>query len=407
MTFHRLVLLSLLVSEVSTAQVITTSVPFMLIGSSPEGNGMGNISSSVITSDPFAVMANPGQLGYQSLTEHFAGATYVNKTSWLPAFNLNGVDYSCDAVLVGASVQDVVPIPFNLSAGFGYAKTYLNLGQFAAGTVDPTQIQVFNGHEQCDAYSAGIGVEYGARFGIGVTTKKIVSDLGEASASARATDVGVLLNVPVASLVNMFPSASEAGFQPQFDVNLSYGRSNVGGSIYYIVPSQKDPLPREATLGASTELGVTYHTKGMDWHFLSLTVAREASDLLIWKDYAGNFTYKSGSGNLSFGRNIIRGLGSENLNVRKGFRVSVLEIAYFQRGSFAEPGLAYSTVGFGMRLSGVLKALTLAEPDLPASGIAAFMLRHIDLQYSNSWYNADNDNPLSGTTFSSIALTIR
>jgi hypothetical protein len=405
--FRQLIFSFLLIPTISFAQVITTAVPFLLIGPSPEGNGMAGILSSVITSDPFAMMANPGQLGFQSLTEHFGGATYVNKTPWFPAFNLSGVNYSCDAILVGASVQDVVPFPFNLSAGFGYARTYLNLGQFVGISVDPTQLQPFSGHEQCDAYSAGIGVEYGVRFGIGVTTKKVVSDLLLASASARATDVGMLLNVPVASLVNMFPSASKAGFQPQFDVNLSYGRSNVGGGIYYIAPSQTDPLPREATLGASTELGVTYRREDLEWHLVSFTVAREASDLLIWKDYTGNFTYKSGSGNLSFFRNIMQGLGSENLNVRKGFQMNVLEIAYFQKGSLAEPGLAYSTVGFGMRMSGVLKALMLADPALASSGLAGFILHHIDLQYSNSRYEADNESPLTGTTFSGLSIIIR
>jgi hypothetical protein len=104
---------------------------------------------------------------------------------------------------------------------------------------------------------------------------------------------------------------------------------------------------------------------------------------------------------------VIRGLGSENLDILKGFQVNVLEVAYIQRGSFAGPGLNYSTVGYGMRMSGVLKAVMIADPSLAASGIAGFMLRHIDFQYSNSWYRADDESPIAGTTFSSIALIIR
>jgi hypothetical protein len=406
MKILQFVVASFLIANMSYTQVITTAVPFLMVSTSPEGNGMAGISSSVITSDPFAMMANPGQVGFQSLSEHFGGATYTNKASWLPAFNLSDVYFSVQSALVGTSLRDFTSFPLNLSAGFGYSKTYLNLGQFATTSGDPTILQTFHGYEQCDAFTAGMGIEYGVRLGIGITTKKVESFLGTASATAQASDFGAILNVPVATLVDVFSDGNETGFRPKFDVNLSYGRSNVGGSIYYIDPSQDDPLPRLATLGASTELGLMYRIGETDWNLLSLSIAREASDLLIWKDQVGRFSYKHGSGNLSFVKNLIRGLGSENLNVRKGFRVAILEAAYIERGSFDEPGLSYSTVGYGMRLSGILKAIMLADPRLVESSSVGFILGHIDLQYSNSWYQS-GESPIAGTTFSGLALIIK
>ena len=400
------VVASLLIAHVSYTQVITTAVPFLMISTSPEGNGMAGISSSVITSDPFAMMANPGQLGFQTLNEHFGAATYTNKTPWLPAFNLSDVYFSVQSALVGTSIRDFIPFPLNLSAGLGYSKTYLNLGQLSTTSGDPNILQTFHGYEQCDAFTAGIGIEYGIRLGVGITTKKVESVLGTASASTRATDFGALLNVPIASLIDIFSPGDETGFRPKVDANLSYGRSNVGGSIYYVVPSQDDPLPRQATLGASTELGLMYRIGETDWNLFSLCIAREASDLLIWKDQIGRFSYKHGSGNLSFVRNVIRGLGSENLNIRKGFQVTILEVAFIERGSFAEPGLSYSTVGYGMRLSGILKAIMIADPRLVASSLVGFILAHIDLQYSNSWIQS-GQSPIAGTAFSGIALIIK
>jgi hypothetical protein len=406
MKIHQLVVALFLIAQVSYTQVITTAVPFMMISTSPEGNGMAGISSSVITSDPFAMMANPGQLGFQTLNEHFGAATYTNKTPWLPGFSLSNVYLSVQSALVGTSVRDFLSFPLNLSVGLGYSKTYLNLGQFATTSGDPNILQTFQGYEQCDAFTAGMGIEYGVRLGIGITTKKVESVLGTASASAQAADFGTLLNVPIASLIDIFPTEHETSFRPKIDVNLSYGRSNVGGSIYYIVPSQADPLPRQATLGASTEFGLMYRIGETDWNLFSLSIAREASDLLIWKDQVGRFSYKHGSGNLSFVRNVIRGLGSESLNVRKGFQVTVLEVAYIERGSFAEPGLSYSTVGYGMRLSGILKAMMIADPRLAGSSSVGFILQHVDLQYSNSWYQS-GDSPIAGTSFSGLALIIK
>jgi hypothetical protein len=411
---HRIFWFLLLVSNITPAQVVTTAVPFLLIPASPEGNGLGGISSSVMTSDPLAIIANPGQLGMQSLTEYL-GASVTTKTSWLPAFNLSDVYILSQAGLVGAPSREFVDLPVDISIGLGFSKVYLNLGQFAATTTDPNVLQTYNGYEQSSALSVGIGIEYGARLGIGISAKSIESHLAALGTSGgpviaqpktRMVDYGAILNVPIDELFFCFSGAEKSGFCPVVDVNLSYGRSNVGGSIWYVDESQSDPLPRLANLGASTELGVAFRNGLREWNLFSFTIAREAYDLLIWKDQLGRFTYKSGSGNLSFFRNIIRGVGSDKLNIRKGLQVNLLEVVYVQWGSMDEPGLYYSATGYGIRLSGVLKAIRLLDPSVYESGTLGYLVRHLDLQYSRSSYGSGDESPIDGTTFNGIALII-
>ena len=416
MNIHRLFWTILFVSNLASAQVVTTAVPFLLIPASPEGNGLAGISSSVMTSDPFAMIANPGQLGMQSLSQYL-GAGTTGKTLWLPAFNLSDVYILSRAGFIGVPVREFVDLPFGVSIGAGYSRVYLNLGQFAVTTTDPNILQTFHGYEQSTALSVGIGIEYGVRLGVGISTKSIESHLGgyyvspgilfnSASANPHAVDYGAILNAPIGELIFDSHVLGASNFHPLFDVNLSYGRSNIGGSVWYVDPGQLDPLPRLANLGASTELGLTYRGDLISWKLISCTIAREAYDLLVWKDQLGRFTYKNGSGNLSFFRNIIRGVGSDKLNIRKGVQINLLEVAYAQWGSMDEPGLNYTTTGLGVRLAGILKVTRLLQPSTGDSGIVAFLIRHIDLQYCRSSY-VGNESPINGADFNGISLIVR
>lgn len=43
------------------------ALPFLLIHSSPEGNGWGNVAVAVVSENPINTITNPAQLGWFSL----------------------------------------------------------------------------------------------------------------------------------------------------------------------------------------------------------------------------------------------------------------------------------------------------------------------------------------------------
>ena len=134
-----------------------TAVPFMRITTSPEGNGMGGIRASQPTTDAFAPLANPGQLGLFTLTNLFTAGVYAPRTNWLPQFNLQGLTYGATAFNAGYNFREMLSLPFDLSAGIGYSRVSLDLGTFTVTSSEgPWVIDKFEAEEHYDCYSIAV-----------------------------------------------------------------------------------------------------------------------------------------------------------------------------------------------------------------------------------------------------------
>ncbi len=385
------------------AQVMTTALPFLSITPSPEENGRGGIGTCVISTDPYAMMMNPGQLGVQSLDGYFRGGTYTSKTQWLPVFNLGDITYRADAASVGMRVNDFLSLPFGLSIGLGYSDVFLNLGQFATTTTDPNVLTTFTALEKSYGYTVGVGIDYGVRAGAGVTMKKFRSDLGVASASGTATDYGLLMNVPVATIVPSLNSVIP-GLTTHCDLNAGLGRSNMGDGVSFIDVSQTDPLPRNAYIGLALDAGVETRYFGSRWRLLNFTFARQGENLLIARDITGTWSYLSGFGHLNFTRNIIAGLASDKIEIRRGIEVRAIELFTYRSGSFEGNGFGVvHTKGFDLHLRGLVRIAQSIIGESLQNGLVGFLLDHIDVAYVQSSY-VSTDSPISGTKFSGITI---
>src|ERR1043166_2509130 len=137
-----LVLLALIPFNVMFSQGLT-AVPFLLIPSSPDGNGMGGINGSVLTDNAMAMIANPGQLGVQSLDSYFRTAIYAPSSDWLRPFRQSGLSYDTKALTLGVNLKKVSSFPLPLSVGIGYSRIFLNLGTFNISGPDPTVLGTF------------------------------------------------------------------------------------------------------------------------------------------------------------------------------------------------------------------------------------------------------------------------
>ena len=416
--FISLVALCLVVPASLEAQG-ESAVPFLLISSAPEGNGMGGTSATQPTQDALATISNPGQLGFFTLNNIFGASTYTPRTSWLPQFNIPDLTYGTTAVNIGYNFRDLLSLPFSLSAGVGYSRVHIDLGTFTlTGSSGPTPIGTFQADETSESICTAIGFEYYVRFGIGVNFKRIESNLspigteqekGNGSAHSSATDFGLLLDVPIARIVSELAGTSfdiAANTAPFLDLSFGYVKANVGDKMVYIDAAQADPLPRTAIAGLGAEFGVSSNAGSSGWKLASFRLAHQADDLLIVRNPDGNSDYQSGLGDIQFVDNVILGKPNGKATVRKGWQVQVAEFLYLRGGSVDGPGLAYSTSGYSICLGGFLNFLGLVSPSLGKDSWVGFVGAHFDLQYHSSKYS-DTSSPVDGTSSAALNLVVK
>lgn len=384
-----------------------TAVPFLLIDSSPEGNGMGGTAASMQSDDALAAIANPGQLGLFSLNNGLNAEMYTPKTEWLPGFQFDGLTYYAQAVNGGVNLANLCGLPFSLSAGLGYSRIDLELGEFVETDENGNVIGQYHASETSDNLSAGLGFEYYVRIGLGWNFKTIRSDLGTASAKIEATDFGVLIGVPVMKIVSSLTGDEleiATKVTPSFDISLGDVTSNVGGSVSYIDAAQADPLPRTATIGGSIEGGLIFKSAHGERKLVTFSLIRQADDLLVSRSSGTNFSYQTGLGDINVMNNVILGKSNVNVNIRKGWQFQVAEALYIRGGSVDGPGLAYSTSGFSVCLRGVIRLLTFWSPPATQSLVEG-VIEHFDLRYHSSTYSSFN-SPIDGTTTKALNFVV-
>ncbi|MFZ1081213.1 MAG: hypothetical protein WAO19_04735 [Candidatus Kryptoniota bacterium] len=408
-----------------------SAVPFLMIPTSAEGNGMGGIAASLISDDAISTISNPAQLGIFSLDNIFNASTYTPKTPWLPSFS-DELSLDATAFNAGINLKNYIPLPAPISLGIGYSQVYFDLGNFNLTSLsNPQVISSFHAYDRCDNLSFGIGIDYKVKLSLGYTFKWIDSELpgigsegqvGIDAAKLPAHDYGAILQVPV---IDVISDASEMPIEfnnkvaPMFDLTFGYERRNVGGEINYDIQEQSDPLPRQGVLGWNFEIGFKSEICNRPWKLLSFTWGREAEDILVIATYPENISaagdttysriisYKNGLGGIRPFNNLVLGHTYGQISLQTGWQFQVAECFYIRGGSYTSPDeLIYSTHGESFKLNGFLRLLASLNIIEPGSKLFSCFLDHFDLQYHVSNYTSTS-SPIDGTTFKAINIVIR
>ncbi len=390
------------------------AVPVLLIHPSPEANGWGNIATAVVSDNPVATIANPGQLGMFSLDGIVSASMYSPKTKWFPESGIPDLTYDVWAVNGGYDLTRILDLPFRLGIGAGYSRVYLNLGEFTT----TNSVSVFNPFEKSEQFSLGFGIDYFLKVGVGWNFKRVVSraalinnSLVEAKPSA--TDFGLLVQAPLFDILERAgqePIYLFEDVQPLFRLTFGYARSNLGDRPVDYGDYTADPLPRNATIGLSAEIGLTTDVNGTAWKMLTFTLAREAEDLLVVRTSGGGYEFQSGLGDISFFRHVVRGkIGDQDrVKLHKGWQLNIGEFIYIRSGSFSEsPNFGnrnYTTSGFGIRLSGFFKTIEAVHPAALEDDVLAFIFHHFDFVYDHAEYT---HSVFGGTKFNALSVVIR
>ncbi len=411
------VFLALLIcSSLLFGQAGSTAVPFLLIGNSVAGNGMGEIRGSMNSGSALMETFNPGLLGVQSFSNRYNSEFYVRRTFWLPDFRIPDLYLISGAFTIGSPVDYSLSDQLPLSMGLGYSQTYLNLGEFiTTSEKDPTEIIRFNGFERVDALSIGTGISFGPRLGLGINMKHIYSSLspivsspnpnGAGTASLLAFDVGTFLHLPILGERQKHFSQSPVAFSPFISGTAAYVYGNIGGPVSYGLPDQDDPLPREITAGVSLTGGIDMQFFGSDGNLFSLTIVREAETIAVRRN-RDQWSYQYGLGDIDPMHHLINGIPSQSVSIRKGFELSLFSLVTFRSGlnKMAYRSL-FTTEGIEVHMTGLLLYIYPMNPPLFEGPVMSFIFRHLDLRYvKSSYYGA---SILSGSSFEGILFSVK
>jgi hypothetical protein len=384
-----------------------TAFPFLLINPSPDANGQGCTSISGVSDDPYAINLNPAHLGFSSTQTNVMFSFYPTKTLWLPGLGIDDITFNSRVFSSGINLEKYTPWP--ISIGIAYSRVDLNFGPISPG---PDILGNFTGEEHHDALSIGFGFDLGVKLAIGITFRRIESNIPDrgagqeqwdGSGSAWSRDYGLLINVP---LIDLAAKESEliTGIAPLCDLSFGTALTNIGNKMDYINRAQPDALPRTISIGTTIELGFKFIRT--DQKLLSVTWSRQADNLLVGRDNVQSF-YRSGFGDIEFFKNIVQGKRTENIDLSQGWQIGIAEIVFIRGGSYDGTGYrSLTTEGFGLHLSGFLKLLQ--GLDFDKSNKLSFAADHFDIRYDQSEYHTSEWNhPLDNTRFSSLTIIIK
>ena len=394
-------------NETSFGQsVVSTAVPFLRISTSPEANGQGSTSVSRMTDDNYSIITNPAHLGLSSLQSNVSISYYPTKTGWLPSLGIQDLTINTLALNGGINLKEYFDCP--LSVGFAYSRVDLNLGAFNRTFSSPEIIGTFHGEEHADAISIGVGADFGIKVALGITFRKIESNLasfseGYGNSSAWSRDYGLLVNVPVTKLVveniEIVPQIA-----PVCEISFGSALTNVGEKIVYVDQAQADPLPKNISMGTSLEFGLKYIK--FDYKIFSLIWSRQADNLLVERSHDGSTNYRGLFGDLDFIGNVIKGEWTDKVEVLQGWEMNLGEFFFVRGGSFEGNGFPNTkTTGLGISTSGIFRILQFS---MEKSKIISYIADHFALRYNQSEYLTSEDyQPLNGTKFSSLNLLVK
>lgn len=283
----------------------------------------------------------------------------------------------------------------------------------------------FSFWEHQNNFTVALGFDWLVRLGLGYTAQSFSTEIynpapiGVENGATNCSSYGAILEIPVVALASSLskkPLTINTALDPVLNLTLAWAERNVGSDTSIVSPFVIEPIPRQSVLGLNLLLGIETEVAGKRWRILSFIFAREASDLLVASStyylpaYGFPFYsyyYRGGLGDISPIDNLIFGQSNGNMEMRRGWQLQVAELLYLRGGSATGPGgLNYSTLGFGLRLDGLVNTLAAYQLiDIATPGIWKFISGHLDLRYDHSAYSGDNS--LTGTNFQSLNLIVK
>jgi hypothetical protein len=406
--FGLLLILATVTITLSSSSLFSQSsgaaVPFITYNPSPMSVGMGQAGVALTEYDPYCMFSNPALPGLAAQSVIFNFGFYPQSTELLRQFS--SVTYYSMGGYAGYKFKDPEQ---PLSIAVGYLRQYVDLGVFTRTAEDGTVLGRFQSEESSDGLNFSMGYDWGVKLGFGMNVKFINSELTtimgppqDTKSKATAFDLGLMALIPIFE-------GYEIAQDMSLNVNAGIGASlrNFGDPVEY--RGESDPLPRSSVLGYSINSSIRWQLFDRMFDAIKLEWTAEADDLLVSRDSLG-YRYENIYSDLQPINNIILLDGSQEIDVRYGLSVSIMDLLQFYVGgltnSFADD--VEDTHGYSIHLNGLLKALDKSME----SPFWSYLTSHFDLYYYNSTHEVSYggvDEQVYGSfdrIYSGIALKV-
>jgi hypothetical protein len=363
---------------------IEPGVLFLQIVNSARANGMGGCAVNLVNEQ--SALYNPGALGLFHLNKVFS-ASFPSKTAWLPPLDLDvsvkTFGYSCG---VSSKLLLAPDADYNIAVGFAYSQLKIDLGTFTYTDEMGNYLGTYNPMEKSDLFTIAFAADYRIRIGLGVTFKKIKSDLsgpgigmerGIIIGKSDARDYGLLLEIPVFSFLNQASFFDQSGDHPinlDLTPSFAYVVTNIGDDITYSEAAQGDPLPETRKRGISLTGAV------------NAGPATVGSARLTWEEERS-------------------GVGDPDHLYKRGWELGIMGSLYLRFGRYKDynEGVVYSTRGFGIDTKGLVSWIMVFQPSVENSTLK-YLTEHASLTFDYARFSEHN-SPLDDTKFVKLNLS--
>jgi len=238
-----------------TKTILTTGVPFLLIGPNSRNAAMGE-TGTAIADDATAMHWNPSGLAFQQ-----DKTTEINFTHfpWLAGLNISDLFY--DYLAAKKYIKSI-------NGTIGVDLTYLNIGTIIQTDEFGNNIGNYKAYEF--AFAAAYATKVSQDLGLGVTARFIYSNLSSVKvANEQGSGTAWTTSFDLSLMYKFSKGPKFIKDKFSFGVNLS----NMGPKITYVDAAQADPLPTQLRIGLAYKL---FKNEGND-----LTLAADFSKLLV------------------------------------------------------------------------------------------------------------------------------
>lgn len=360
---------------------VTFGYPLYMMTNSPRANATGGCTINWV--DEQSGMHNPGALGLVYLDRVFSVALPAS-TEWFPNYDI-GMELKSYSVGLGASRRllwggEKRP---NIAFGLSYSNMTMEYGTFVATDYNGDMAGSFKETFITRFYSAGVGIDYICRLGLGVTyftaLDKFVGSPGfNAEGKGHAWNLGAVFEAPLFKILPAAINPNSPGRSLHFELNpaASVLFLNAGNdSMSY--PAGSSMLTRLTRFGPS----VTASVGLQDAQIAGVTFVME--------------------------RGIFAGRTEE---WRDGWEIGLLDILSVRAGRNHfdyHSSVSRTTRGFGVKLNGVIDWYRHYKPHSFENGTARYLADHLSVSFDYAKYGDNGDAPaLNDTKFVKLSMSL-
>jgi hypothetical protein len=351
------------------------AAPFLNFSPSAIINGMGGASLALNNDKTFSFIQNPANIADNSKN------IWVNLGFSPKTEAYYKIDFRTIAINAGYNLKkNEGDLP--LTVAIGYSNLLLDLGRFTRTAENGQVLGTYDSDENANIISVGAVLDYGVKFGIGINTKFINSNLtpnnnDNGNGNTVGFDFGLNCQVPI---------LTSAKISENFEINLGFNAAlafqNFGDEIRYMRAS--DPLPRKTSIGYAVTSNLKSDFLGFQVNVAELNWTAQFSDIMVDQDSLGH-RYTPMFSNSRPLSNLFFLIESPHTSINWGGNISLFETLHLYIGGNAYEGMPNNSLGIGFGLEGIFKYLNKKYDNK----LTEFLSKHINIAY---YYSKSGDD---------------